>query len=232
MRDLQRLSFTTETCAAKNLRRSTVYTCNSQLQHLATTNLQVCAGKMLPAASPYLHTSVWAGLCQRRALSGARCCTRDEGEPSEQASNNRKLLPSNGGGGERYGKGVSESCHVWVRETTNGPPPSLHGIYSASSLLRAVRPCPAARYFRPHGAAACAFSLSTAEQVLKFRTRAQAKSHATCTPDTAWPVNRSIRRSVSMPHPWFTCIQARRRRLLLDTTSIPRRRFPRSAMDP
>src|SRR5260370_40636340 len=37
----------------------------------------------------------------------------------------------------------------------------------------AVRPCPACRYFRPHGAAACAFSLTTAEQVLKFPTRAK-----------------------------------------------------------
>jgi len=38
-----------------------------------------------------------------------------------------------------------------------------------------VRPCPAYRYFRPRGAAACAFSLITAEQVLKFRTKAQVR---------------------------------------------------------
>jgi len=41
-----------------------------------------------------------------------------------------------------------------------------------------VRPCPAYRYFRPRGAAACAFSLITAEQVLKFRARANASGSA------------------------------------------------------
>jgi hypothetical protein len=40
----------------------------------------------------------------------------------EQASNSRKLLPSNGGGGERYGKGVRKSHHVWVRETNASEP--------------------------------------------------------------------------------------------------------------
>jgi hypothetical protein len=40
----------------------------------------------------------------------------------EQASNSRKLLSSNGDGGERYGKGVSELRHVWVRETNASEP--------------------------------------------------------------------------------------------------------------
>ena len=40
----------------------------------------------------------------------------------EQASNGRKLLPSNGGGGERYGKGMSKLRHVWVRETNRSEP--------------------------------------------------------------------------------------------------------------
>ena len=40
----------------------------------------------------------------------------------EQASNCRKLLLSNGGGGERYGKGVRKSRHVWVRETNASEP--------------------------------------------------------------------------------------------------------------
>ena len=38
-----------------------------------------------------------------------------------------------------------------------------------------VRPCPTNQYFRPRGAAACAFSLITAQQVLKFHTRAKAR---------------------------------------------------------
>src|SRR4029077_10767944 len=46
-------------------------------------------------------------------------------------------------------------------------------ITPASSLVRAVRPSPAHRYFQPRGFSACAFSLGIAGQVLKFRTRAQ-----------------------------------------------------------
>jgi hypothetical protein len=40
-----------------------------------------------------------------------------------------------------------------------------------------VRPCPAYRYFRPRGATACAFSLTTSEQVLKFHTRRLESRH-------------------------------------------------------
>jgi hypothetical protein len=55
--------------------------------------------------------------CVKNAFFGARCCIRDEGGPfgaglQEQASNSRKLLSSNGDGGERYGKGVRKSRHV------------------------------------------------------------------------------------------------------------------------
>jgi len=39
----------------------------------------------------------------------------------------------------------------------------------------AVRPWRAHWYFRPHGASACAFSLTIANQVLKFRTKAQTR---------------------------------------------------------
>ena len=57
----------------------------------------------------------------------AQCCTRDEGGPfgagvQAQASNSRKLLSSNGGGGERYGKGLRKSGHVRVRETNASEP--------------------------------------------------------------------------------------------------------------
>jgi len=37
----------------------------------------------------------------------------------------------------------------------------------------AVRPWPAHQYFRPRGWAACAFSLCSVDQVLKFHARAQ-----------------------------------------------------------
>ena len=76
--------------------------------------------------------TVLCGVVSRTcSLSGARCCARDEGRPfgaglQEQASNNRKLLLSNGGGGERYGKGVSKSRHVWVRETNASEPLMRH----------------------------------------------------------------------------------------------------------
>ena len=65
--------------------------------------------------------------CVKNAFFGARCCARDEGGPfgaglQEQASNSRKLLSSHDGGGERYGKGVIQLRHVWVRETNASEP--------------------------------------------------------------------------------------------------------------
>jgi hypothetical protein len=76
---------------------------------------------------------------------GARCCTRDEGAPfeaglQEQASNNRKLLPSNGGGGERYGKGVRKSRHVWVRETNASEPLMRHRNRSSDDIKTGAPP--------------------------------------------------------------------------------------------
>jgi hypothetical protein len=64
--------------------------------------------------------------CVKNARN-AQCCTRDEGGPfgaglQGRASNSRKLLSSNGGGGERYGKGVSKTRHVWIRETNASEP--------------------------------------------------------------------------------------------------------------
>src|SRR5229473_7700614 len=72
------------------------------------------------------HARICERLCQERAR-GARCCTRDEGRPfgarlQEQASNSRELLPSNGGGGERHGKGVRTSRHVRAGETSASKP--------------------------------------------------------------------------------------------------------------
>ena len=79
----------------------------------------------------------------------------------EQASNSRKLLSSNGGGGERYGKGVRKSGHVWVRETNASEPlmrprnrstdgiqtgaPPLSGKSMAETWLLAMR-CPGNRW--------------------------------------------------------------------------------------
>ena len=79
----------------------------------------------------------------------------------KQASNNRKLLSPHGGGGERYGKGVSTLRHVRVGETnaseplmrprnrstgdiTTGAPP-LSGRSIAETWLLAVR-CPGYRW--------------------------------------------------------------------------------------
>ena len=104
--------------------------------------------------------------CVKNAFFGARCRIRDEGGPfgaglQEQASNSRKLLSSNGDGGERYGKGVSELRHVWVRETNASEPlmrprnrstggiktgaPPLSGKSMAETWLLAVR-CPGYRW--------------------------------------------------------------------------------------
>ena len=104
--------------------------------------------------------------CVKNAFFGARCCIRDEGGPfgaglQEQASNSRKLLSSNGDGGERYGKGVSELRHVWDRETNASEPlmrprnrstggiktgaPPLSGKSMAETWLLAMR-CPGYRW--------------------------------------------------------------------------------------
>ena len=61
-----------------------------------------------------------------------------------------------------------------------------------STHYGAVRPCSAHRYCRPRGAPAWAFSLIITDQVLKFPTKAQDESHASYTPDIAWPVSRSL----------------------------------------
>jgi len=70
-------------------------------------------------------SGLWRG-CVKNARK-AQCCARDEGGPfgaglQEQASNSRKLLSPNGGGGERYEKGVRKSRHVRVRETNVSEP--------------------------------------------------------------------------------------------------------------
>jgi hypothetical protein len=104
--------------------------------------------------------------CVKNAFLGARCCIRDEGGPfgaglQEQASNNRKLLPSNGGGGERCGKGATRLRHVRVRETNASEPlmrprnrstggiktgaPPLSGKSMAETWLLAMR-CPGYRW--------------------------------------------------------------------------------------
>ena len=104
--------------------------------------------------------------CVKNAFLGARCCIGDEGGPfgaglQERASNNRKLLPSNGGGGTRYGKGVRKSRHVRVRETNASEPlmrprnrptdgiktgaPPLSGRSMAETWLLAMR-CPGYRW--------------------------------------------------------------------------------------
>jgi hypothetical protein len=79
----------------------------------------------------------------------------------EQASNSHKLLSSNDGGDERYGKGVSKLRHVWVRETNASEPlmrprnrstdgiktgaPPLSGKSMAETWLLAMR-CPGYRW--------------------------------------------------------------------------------------
>jgi|NGEPerStandDraft_6_1074524.scaffolds.fasta_scaffold40358_2 hypothetical protein len=104
--------------------------------------------------------------CVKNAFFGARCCARDEGGPfgaglQEQASNSRKLLSSHDGGGERYGKGVIQLRHVWVRETNASEPlmrprngstggiktgaPPLSGKSMAETWLLAMR-CPGYRW--------------------------------------------------------------------------------------
>ena len=86
---------------------------------------------------------ICAGLCQECAR--AQCCTRDEGGPfetglQEWVSNSRKLLPFNDGGGERYGKGVRKSRHVWVRETNTSEPLMRHRNGSIDGIKTGASP--------------------------------------------------------------------------------------------
>ena len=120
---------------------------------------------------------------------------------------------------------VGSSCRQLTKvvHDANGPPPSLHGHYPASSLLRGSPPLlgvsvlSASRVFR-----LCLFPCHrrTGSQVPH---QSQDQSHATCTPDTAWPVTRfppcSSRRTcrspvlmssvdaISRPHQGFTCVR-------------------------
>jgi hypothetical protein len=54
-------------------------------------------------------------------------------------------------------------------------PPSLHGNCPGSSLLRSSPSLAAHPYFRPHGAADCAFSFSITDKVLEFRSKARSR---------------------------------------------------------
>ena len=74
--------------------------------------------------------------------------------------------------------------------TTMTCPLRSAGVTPLHCYYEAVRPSPAHRYFRPRVFSACAFSLSITGQVLKFRKRARSESHASYTPDAAWPVSR------------------------------------------
>ena len=107
---------------------------------------------------------IWRG-CVKNARM-AQCCIRDEGRPfetglQERDSNSRELLPSNGGGGERYGNACETTRHVWIRETNASEPlmrprnrstagiktgaPSLSGKSMAETWLQAMR-CPGYRW--------------------------------------------------------------------------------------
>src|SRR5260370_41080871 len=96
--------------------------------HLANSEVRSTASRITPEewCLQFRRSRICARLCQERAR-GARCCTRDEGGPfgaglQEQASNSRELLPSNGGGGERHGKGARTTRHVWGGETRERKP--------------------------------------------------------------------------------------------------------------
>jgi hypothetical protein len=54
-----------------------------------------------------------------------------------RASNSHKLLSSNGGGGERYGKGVSKLRHVWI--TLSGPYCFFSSFNAYSNVISGYR---------------------------------------------------------------------------------------------
>jgi hypothetical protein len=63
------------------------------------------------------------------------------------------------------------------------------GITPLLHYYETVRPCPADQYFRPRGASACTFSLSTAGRFSSSVPEPGIESRH-CAPDTTWPVSR------------------------------------------
>ena len=85
----------------------------------------------------------------------------------------------------------SSGCPL-TRISTGDLLPWLLGNYPGSTLLWSSPSLACAWYFRPRGISACAFSLAIANQVLKFRTKAQTRVTPPCTPDIARPVSRLL----------------------------------------
>src|SRR5712692_6161440 len=77
------------------------------------------------------------------------------------------------------------------------------GIAPLLRYYGTVRPCPAHQYFRPRGSAACAFFPWHRRTGSQVPDQSPGWSHATSTPDTAWPVIRfppcSSRRESAAP---------------------------------
>ena len=77
---------------------------------------------MRKRASPDLR-----GVVSRTRSSKRDAISEMKEDPSKPACRSRlqttvSCCRPNGGGGERYGKGVRKSCHVWVRETNASKP--------------------------------------------------------------------------------------------------------------
>jgi hypothetical protein len=83
------------------------------------------------------------------------------------------------------------------------PPPLLHGHYPASSLLRGSPPLAGASVFRPCGFDRLCLFPWFCRPSSQVPCKSPNESHASCTPDTVWPVGRflpySSRRRVQAP---------------------------------
>lgn len=85
---------------------------------LKKLELSEAMGKELSGVVSRMHST------KRVAVPDMKAGT-SEADLAEKASNSRKLLPSQNGGGEHYGEVASKSRHVWVGATNAKQSPMM-----------------------------------------------------------------------------------------------------------
>src|ERR1700688_5022989 len=78
----------------------------------------------------------------------------------------------------------------WLTPDVGDLPPLLHGHYPVSSLLRGSPPLAGASVFRPRGFDRLCLFPWHRRPGSQVPCESPNESHASCTPDTAWPVGR------------------------------------------
>src|SRR5208282_757984 len=104
-------------------------------------------------------------------LASSGSCHRNEG---------RRLPPKTG----------AHPVASWLTPDVDDLPPLLHGHCPASSLLRGSPPLAGASVFRPRGFSRLCLFPWHRRPGSQVPCESPNESHASCTPDTVWPVGR------------------------------------------